>query len=242
MPPPLLWIKSLQTRYLLKQRRVPLRQFSALWDRTFSTENFFIPFVCLNFFDTLTFLKQWKVPPRTFSVLWDKKSFNRKKWIPPPKHKVFGNPKLSETLKSSHTKFVGTVIQNIFDGKLWYPSSLSLIQNFNYHTKKIADYRRDHLRNISVLWDKRLPTKNCDFRIFCTKFVETRVFLGNRRIPPPRFRCGLVGLNFFWRKPWCPLSTMHETFWYGIFLKHRRVPLRSFFGTVRRKVSERKSW
>ena len=38
-PPPLLSPKFFDTRNFLKHRRVPLRSFSALWDKNFPTEN-----------------------------------------------------------------------------------------------------------------------------------------------------------------------------------------------------------
>ena len=46
---------------LMKQQRIPLRKFSALWDKKFLTENLDTPppaRLCINFFATENFLKQ----------------------------------------------------------------------------------------------------------------------------------------------------------------------------------------
>ena len=72
-----------------KHRRVPLRSFSALSDKKFSTEPLDThpppPPLSIIFLATGNFLKQHRrVPLRSFSALWDKKFFRRKLLISPP--------------------------------------------------------------------------------------------------------------------------------------------------------------
>ena len=56
-------------------RRVPLRNFSALWDKKLLTKNRDTPppLLYINFFDTRNFLKQRRVHLRSFSVMWENK-------------------------------------------------------------------------------------------------------------------------------------------------------------------------
>ena len=116
--PPLLCMKIFDTRIFLEHKRVPLRIFSALWDKKkVSTENSEIPFLCIKFFDTRNF---WNIE---------------------------GFPK----------NFFGTVRQKVFDGKLWYPLSLSHI--FFHISENFLEHRRDAKRNFSVPWDKIFSTK-----------------------------------------------------------------------------------
>ena len=70
--PSFLSINFFVTRNFLKRRRVPLRNFSVLWDNKFSIESRDIPLLGINFFDTRNFLKHRRVPRRNFSALWDK--------------------------------------------------------------------------------------------------------------------------------------------------------------------------
>ena len=69
---PLLCMEISDTRSFLKHKRVPLRIFSALWDKKISTESSDIPFLCIKFFDTRNFLKHRSVLQRNFLVLRQK--------------------------------------------------------------------------------------------------------------------------------------------------------------------------
>ena len=71
-PPPLLSINFFDTGNFVKQRRDPLRSFSALWDNKVSIENRYIPLLGIKFLDTRNFLKHRRDPRRKFSPLWDK--------------------------------------------------------------------------------------------------------------------------------------------------------------------------
>ena len=152
-------IKLFETRIFLKNSRIPLRNFSSLWDIKFSTENRDTPSplppppLIHNFFsipDFFWYTDQKGSPTKFFSTetkkistqnceinLWSIKSFDPRK------------PEISDTLKVSPTKFFGTVRQTFFDGKSWYslrPSPLLSISFFD--TRTFLKQRRVPLRSI----------------------------------------------------------------------------------------------
>ena len=123
--PPLSSIKLFETRYFLRNSKIPLRNFSAPWDKKFSTEFSDTRFLCIKFCDAQNFLKHRSVPRENFSVLCDKKFSTEKRDTPPSlMHKIFRCPKFSDTSKCSPTKFFGTVRPKILNEKSWYPPSL----------------------------------------------------------------------------------------------------------------------
>ena len=73
-PPPLLIYELFRYQKFseTQHRRVPLWNFSVLWDKKISTEIRDIALWSIKFFDTRNFLKHQRVPLRSFSVLWDK--------------------------------------------------------------------------------------------------------------------------------------------------------------------------
>ena len=78
-PPPLIH-KFLDTRNFAKHRRVPLRTFSVLWDKTFLTENRDTrPLLSLTFFGTRNFLKHKGSSTKFFGTV-RQKFFNGKSW------------------------------------------------------------------------------------------------------------------------------------------------------------------
>ena len=74
---------------------VPQRNLSAPWDEKISTENRYIPFLCIHFFDTwhLKLSETLDGSSRSFSVLWDKKNSKVNRDM----HKSFRDPNYSET-------------------------------------------------------------------------------------------------------------------------------------------------
>ena len=56
--------------------------FSALWDKKFSTEFSDIRFFCISFCDTRNFLKHRSVPQRNFLLLWDQKFWTKSRDTP----------------------------------------------------------------------------------------------------------------------------------------------------------------
>ena len=72
--PPLLSLTFLDTRNVLKHRRVPLRNLLVLWDKKFLTgsRDNASPILSIRLCHTRSFLKSGRGPPRNFSVMWDK--------------------------------------------------------------------------------------------------------------------------------------------------------------------------
>ena len=76
-PSPLLYKIFFDTRKF-ENKRVPLRNFSALWDNKFSIENRDFPLSGIRFFDIRIFLKRRRVPRRTFFGTVRRMLFNEK--------------------------------------------------------------------------------------------------------------------------------------------------------------------
>ena len=131
-PPPLLSLTFFDTRDFLKHRKVPRRNFSALWDKKFCRRKLDTPpplihklFGYRKFSET----QHRTVPLRNFSALWDKKIFDGKSWYYPPLLiQLFSVPESNATVKDSPTEISGTVRQKIFE-KSWY-SPPPLSRNF----------------------------------------------------------------------------------------------------------------
>ena len=71
---PLLSLTFVDTRNVLKHRRVPLRNLLVLWDKKFLTvsRDNASPTSSIRFYHTRSFLKLERDPLRNFSVIWDK--------------------------------------------------------------------------------------------------------------------------------------------------------------------------
>ena len=141
------------------------------------------PFLSIKLFETGNFLKNSRIPLRNW-LLWE-------------------IPEISETLKGSPTKFSGTVRQNYFDGKLWYPPPLLSVIFFD--TKIFLKHRRVPPRSFSVLWDKNFWRKIVILPapLLCIKFFDTRIFLKHRRVPLRNFPA-LWDKKTFNGKSWYP--------------------------------------
>ena len=162
-------IKFFATRNFVKHRRVPLRDFSALWDKTFSMEILDIPpLLCINFFATENFLKHStegfceteKSFPTQFFGTVRQQIFYWKSWYSPLRHKTFRYSILSETQKGSSAKWFGTVRQNNFDRKSWYPPPLFSLTFFD--TRNFLKHSRVSLRSFLALWHKNFSTESRD--------------------------------------------------------------------------------
>ena len=84
-PPPILSKNFLHNRNFLKHRKIPVRSFSALWDKKFSTENRDAFLLCKKIFDTRFFLNAEGFPYEFYRHC-ETKNFHRKIVIalPPP--------------------------------------------------------------------------------------------------------------------------------------------------------------
>ena len=113
--PLLVCMKRFDTRVFLKPRRVPLWNFSVLWDKKYPSENsdtpssLPVPPLIHKVFRSQKFSEAQKGSSMKFfvSVQWDKKSSTEKRDNPPPPlmDEIFWYPKFSETQKSSTTMF-----------------------------------------------------------------------------------------------------------------------------------------
>ena len=78
LPPPLLSMTIFITRIFSKQRRVPRRSFSALYDKKFSTENRDIPHLVHIFLPYPFFSESRGSPLRNFLSVSDKKNHQKR--------------------------------------------------------------------------------------------------------------------------------------------------------------------
>ena len=152
-PPPLIHkLFRYRTFSETQIRRVPLRIFSALWDKNFDTKSWHNS-LKHEIFRYPKLVTHWRVPLRNFSVLWDKKfsiegrdisllgikffdtrkNFDGEPWYPSPSYAWnFSIQEFFSITEGFPTKFFGIVKQNNFDGKSWYsPPLLSLAPSYN---------------------------------------------------------------------------------------------------------------
>ena len=143
-------------------RKILLRKSSALWDKDFSTENLDIsPFLFVNLLANDNFPKH-STGLFAYDVIryCETKNFRHKIVILLSSHPSY--PKISsiseffETQKGSPTKAFGTVRQQFFCWKLWYPL---LGINF-FDTRNFVKHSKVPLGKDSVLWNKTLLTES----------------------------------------------------------------------------------
>ena len=187
-PPLLSSLTFFDTRNFLKLRRVPLRNFSALWDKTILTENRDTrpSLLSLTFFDTRNFLKLRKVPLRKFSALWDKIILTENRDTRPFSHpKHFSIPEtfwtwegfLYETFRHSETKQ--------FWLKIVIPA-LSLIPNIFRYQKSSETKKASCMKFFSTVRQNSFDGKSWypPPLLYLTCF-DTKNFLKLRKVPLP---------------------------------------------------------
>ena len=123
--PRLLSIKFFDTRIFVKHRRVPLRRFSALWDKkSFESKSWYSlppPPFSIKIFDTWIFLKHRKDSLRNDSALWHKTIWAENRDNQPlfyPWH--FSVPEIFWNTEGFLYEFFWHCERKIFDRKLWY--------------------------------------------------------------------------------------------------------------------------
>ena len=144
--------------------------------------------------------------------------------ISPLRNKIFRYPKLCETQKGSSTEGFGTVKQNSFDGKSWYPAPL--IPLTFLETRSFLKLGKFSLRTFSVVWDNTFSTTNRDPAPLSTKHFHTRKFLKHRNVPPPKVS-GVLRQKLFDGKFWYSPLFIQKVFRYRSFseTQHRRIPI-----------------
>ena len=147
--------------------------------------------------------------------------------ISPLRNKIFRYPKLCETQKGSSTEGFGTVKQNSFDGKSWYPAPL--IPLTFLETRSFLKLGKFSLRTFSVVWDNTFSTTNRDPPPLSTKYFHTRKFLKHRKVPPPKVS-GVCRQKMFEGKFWYSPLSIQKLFRYRTFpeTQHRKVPIRNY--------------
>ena len=129
--------------------------FLVLREKDFSTENFGIPLLCLNSFDTRNSWNTKGFHAKSFGTLRQKKS--TKSWYSSyTKHFWWRN--VSETLKGSPTNNFGTARQKILNRKSWF--TLIMLKSFRY--PEWVEQWKVLPRKVSELWDKKHSTQNRD--------------------------------------------------------------------------------
>ena len=144
----LLGMKFFDSRTFLIYRSVPQRNFSALWDKKFSTESRDIPFFCIGFFDTwhLKLSRTLDGSSRSFSLLWDKK-IEGKMW----NSKKFPRSQTLWILEVVPRNSLRTVRQKTSNEQRDFP--FSCIEKFG--TRRFPNVRRGYARNVSGLWGQK---------------------------------------------------------------------------------------
>ena len=130
--PPFSSIKLFETKNFLKNSRIHLRKFSAVWDIKNSTENRDMPPLIHKFF---WYRKTEGFLYKAFRLGHVRQKVPTKPWCPPPPspmHENFWWTNFSETPKCSPMKHFGTERQKIFDGKSWYSPPPLLSKLFRY--------------------------------------------------------------------------------------------------------------
>ena len=162
-PPPTLSFNFFPYPKLMKYWKIPLRNFSALWDKKISKENletFPAPLIHKHFrYRKTSATKHGRVPLRNFSALWDKK--NRQIFVTKPSEAwKFSIPENSDTLKGCPTKFFGTVRQKKLTENGDTPPLPPLLHKFfRYQKVSETQHRRVPPLSFSALWDKTTSTE-----------------------------------------------------------------------------------
>ena len=171
-----------------------------------------------------------------FGIVWQK-LFDGKSWypLPPLIHKPFLVPENNETRKRSPTKFFDTVRQIIFNGKSWYSPLLSIPY------QKFSETQNGSLAKFFRSCEIKKFRQNREASPFlCLKLFDTRNLPKHRRV--------LLGiLRALWDKDFSTEfsdipSLMHKIFRYPKFSDTPKCSPTKFFGIVRQKILNEKSW
>ena len=222
----------------------PVRKFSALWDKKFSTENLDTPPPPSypNFFDTRNYCNSKGFPNGIFRHC-ETKNFRRKILIlfPPPLIQTFSIPEVIATVKDSRTEIFGTVRQKHFDGKSWYSLHPSLIQTFS------VPETNETLKGSPTKFFGTVGQKVFDGKSWHSpppshpNFFDTRNFCNSKGFPPPYGNFRHCETKNFWRKILILPPLLFKLFRHLKFATVKDSPT-DVFGTVRQKTFDGKSW
>ena len=201
------------------------------------------PFLNPNIFRYQKF-SETRVSLRNFSLLWDK-IFDIKSWYSLPPSPLL-SIKFSDTRNfAKHRRFplrsfFGTLRQQIFYRKSWYsPLWHKIFQYVKLSETQKGSSTKWFGTETKLFWRKILiPAPFLNPNIFrYQKFSETRVSLRNFSLLWDK----MFDIKSWYSLPPSPLLSIKFSDTRN-FAKHRRFPLRSFFGTLRQQIFYRKSW
>ena len=185
-PPPLLLSKFFRDQKLVKHWKIPLRNFSALWDKKISIENLESPpppsypstfSLPEDFWNTAQ-----KGSPTKFIGTVRQKTFDGKTWYPLVCIKFFDTPNFLKLWRYAHEIFQHCETKN-FRRKNVIPPSMPKV--FRY--PKFSETFKGCPRIFLALWDKKFSTEKRDTPFFIHIFFETKNFLKNSRISLRKF-------------------------------------------------------
>ena len=197
-----------------------------LWENHYSTKLWYT--ISCNFFNP-EFLWNKRFPLRIFPVLWDKKVSIESRDIPFLCIKIFD--------KRSFLRNEGFPNENFRYCEM-------IIIRHDCETPSYAIFcnpelfwnTRVPLRSFSVLWDKKVSRENRDIPLLALKTFDKRTFLKTEGIPYEVFR---YSEKIIFRQH---RNTQSYAFFLFQNFSEKKGSRRSFFGSVRQKSFERKSW
>ena len=190
IPPPLIhklfgYRKFSETQH----RSVPLRNFSALWDKKILTENRDAPsllpssLLIHKFFRSQKFCETQKGYPTKFFGTARQQIFYRKSWYSPHRHKIFRYPKLMKHWRVPLPTFLALWDKKFSTENL--DTLLSLLSLTFFDNRNFLKHRRVPWRNFLALWDENFSRENRDtllhkvqksvVELICKNSLETKI-------------------------------------------------------------------
>ena len=211
----------------MKHRRVSLQNVAVLWHRTFPTEFHDLHLFCANIVDKRNFLNYWSVPLWNNSALWDKTISTKScDTSPPPSYPW--KYKISEVFWNTewfaYEVFWYCEIRNFRRKIVIFHLSLSPLLSLKLCDKGIfLKNRRVPPRRFSLLWDKRIifDGKYWQYHPLIHKIVQYQKFSETQKGSRTKY-FGTLSQKY------CNGKLFLKFFDTRKFLKHRRVPVRSF--------------
>ena len=219
-------------------RRVPLRNFSALWDKKLLTKNRDTPPSPLihKFFRYQKICETPKGSPTKIFGTVREQIFYRKSWYSPHRHKVFRYPKLMKHWRVPLQKFSALWGKKFSTEDLdtptphpTHPPPHPLIHKlFRYQKFSETQIRRVPLRNFSALWDKKTFDKESWYSPspLIHKIFRHQKLCETKKGSPTKF-FGTVREQIFYRKSWSS-PHRHKRFRYQKFSETQTGPRRNF--------------
>ena len=227
----ILCIKIFDSWIFLNQKTAPFWFFTALWERSFLTENRVTAHLCIKIFGTPKCVIHWMSPRELFWLFWycETKHFE-KTVMTPPLCENFGCKDSFEKSNGSHTIFFSPLRQKFLTDP-WCPPPLH--ESFWYQVR-FSKHRGVRLRIFSALWNKKKSTKSwcrCFFSAIHS-FISVPESFWNNEASRMKF-FSAVRQNFFGKTVILP--PMHQILLYQIFFEMQNGSPTSFLGVMRHK-------